>query len=135
MFVKGILKYERKTYPKLYELDNVEYLRNTKDKIFFIQSEDDQMVPYSSALQIVEELNNPNIKTLKYSGRKHTPTYTDESVKYMNDVFSNFNNLIKTKKIKTDEDKINYFKNVSLEKLTKQDQKLFDEIAKFITND
>lgn len=135
MFVKGILKYEHKTYPNLYDLDNVEYLRNTKDKIFFIQSEDDQMVPYSSALGIVEGLNNPNIKTLKFTGRKHNPNYTDESVKYMNDVFSNFNSLVKNKKIKTDEDKINYFKNISLERLTKQDQKLFDEIAKFIMND
>ena len=135
MFVKGILKYEHKMYPKLYDLDNVEYLRNTKDKIFFIQSEGDQMVPYSSALGIVEGLNNANIKTLKFTGRKHNPNYIDESVKYMNDVFSNFNNLVKTKKIKTDEDKINYFKNISLERLTKQDQKLFDEIAKFIVND
>ena len=132
MFVKGICKYERKQYPKLYDLDNVKYLRNTKDKIFFIQSEDDQMVPYETSLKVVEEINNPNIKTLRMKGRKHNPTYLDSSVKYMNDVFSKFNTLLKEKKIKTKEDRINYFKDVSLEKLVEQDAKIFDEIAKYI---
>ena len=132
MFVKGICKYERKQYPSLYDLDNVEYLRNTKDKLFFIQSEDDQMVPYETSLKIVEEINNPNIKTLRMKGRKHNPTYLDSSVKYMNDVFSKFNALVREKKIKTKEDRINYFKDVSLEKLVEQDAEIFDEIAKYI---
>ena len=36
------------------------------------------------------------------------------------------------KKIKTDEDRINYFKDVSLAKLVEQDEQLFDEIVDFI---
>ena len=40
--------------------------------------------------------------------------------------------LLKQKKIKTNEDKINYFKDVSLSKLTEQDEDLFDQISSFI---
>lgn len=130
--IKGILRYEKKMGGNLFELDNLEYLKNTKDSIFFIQSIDDQMVAYESALKIVEEINNPNIKILKMSGRKHNPTYTDNAVKYMNEVFSKFNLLVKEKKIKTKEDRLNYFKDISLEKLVKQDSNLFSEIVKFI---
>ena len=36
------------------------------------------------------------------------------------------------KKIKTNEDKINYFKDVSLTKLTAQDEKVFNKIKVFI---
>jgi dipeptidyl aminopeptidase/acylaminoacyl peptidase len=127
-----INKYELKTVPEYAQIDNFEYLKNTKDRLLVIQSEDDTIVPYRAALKIVEDANNPMIKTIKVNGRKHNPNYTDEAVKYMTETFRQFGELIKTKKIKTDEDKINYFKNVSLEKLTEQDLKMFDEIFKFI---
>ena len=130
--VRGILRYEKKVGKELHLLDNLDYLKTTKDNIFYIQSEDDGMIPYSTALMLAEEMNNPNIKTLKVSGRKHNPNYTDEAVQYMNDVFANFNYKVKNKQIKTNEDRINYFKDVSLEKLVAQDQKMLDEIAEFI---
>ena len=50
----------------------------------------------------------------------------------MDDVFGKYYVLIKDKKIVTDEDKIAYFKDVSLAKLVEQDEKLFDEIIAFI---
>ena len=132
--LKGILRYEKKMGGNLYNLDNIEFLKTTKDRIFYIQSEDDQMVPYETALKVVEDINNPSIKTLKMSGRKHNPSYTDSATQYMNEVFGNFYNEVANKNIKTKEDRINYFKDVSLEKLVEQDAKMFDEIAKFINN-
>ena len=50
----------------------------------------------------------------------------------MNDVFGKYYALINEKKITTDEDKIAYFKDVSLAKLTEQDEQLFDEMVDFI---
>ena len=130
--VKRILSYERKIEPNKSPLDNIEYLKTTKDRLFMIQSEDDQMIPYNVSLKVVEEMNNPNIKTLKYVGRKHNPNYTDDAINYMNEVFGQYYYLIKQKKLKTDAEKIEYFKDVSLARLTKQDEKLFDEIQEFI---
>ena len=129
---KGIGKYENKVYPEYKDLDNVEFLKTTDDDIFFIQSEDDGVVPYRIALQVVESIDNPHIKTLKMSGRKHNPNYTDAAVTYMNEVFGNFYALIREKKIKTDQDKIDYFKDISIADLTAQDEKLFDQISEFI---
>ena len=131
-FVKGILRYEKKMAKDLIALDNIAYLKSTNDKVFFIQSEDDRMIPFSTAYKVLEEINNPSIKLKSYVNRKHNPNYTEAAVQYMNDVFGEFYTKIKDKTIKTAEDRINYFKDVSLEKLVEQDSKLFDEVAKFI---
>ena len=131
-FVKHILKYEDKLYPEYKNLSNIDYLKNTTDDVFYIQSEDDTMVPYRIGLEVVESIDNPHIKKLKMSNRKHNPNYTDAAVKYMNEVFGNYYFLLKQKKLKTNEDKINYFKDVSLAKLVEQDEDLFDQIAAFI---
>ena len=111
---------------------NPEYLKTTTDDVFVIQSTDDQMVPYEMSLKIIEGIDNPHIKTKRYEGRKHNPNYTDAAVAYMNDVFGQYYALIKDKKIVTDEDKIAYFKDVSLAKLVEQDEQLFDEMVDFI---
>ena len=133
-FVKHILKYENKLYPEYKELNNIDYLNKTTDDIFFIQSDDDTMVPYRIALEAAESIDNPHIKKLKMSNRKHNPNYTDSAISYMNEVFGNYYYLLKQKKIKTNEDKINYFKDVSLSKLVEQDETLFDQIALFLNN-
>lgn len=130
--VSRIMKYERKTVPQYAEIDNTTYLKETKDNLFFIHSEDDPMVPYSISLEIVESINNPSIKIHKLKDRKHNPNYTDDAVKYLNDIFGEYYDLIDKKVIKTDEDKINYFKDVSIDRLTEQDEKIIDEIINFI---
>ena len=40
--------------------------------------------------------------------------------------------FLRKKKIKTDQQKIDYFKDVSLSKLVEQDEKMFDQIDEFI---
>ena len=130
-----ILSYERKVEPYYSSLDNVKYLSETTNKLFFIHSVNDQLVSYKSTIEVVESLNNPNIKTLTVNNRFHNPNYTDEAAKYLMDTFGKYNKLVKEKKIKTDEDRINFFKDVSLERLTEQDQKIFDQIVEFIDKD
>lgn len=129
---KQILKYERKKYPHYYDLDNVSFLKESKKKILFIHSLDDQMVPYKSSLAVVEKLNNENLITVSVDHREHNPNYTEKASKYLQEVFGKYNELIKEKKIKTDIDKINYFKDVSLADLVEQDQEIIEEIIDFI---
>ena len=131
-FVSRILKYEKKVEPELYKIDNIAYLKETSDKLLWIHSLDDGVVPCSISLKVVEEIANPCIQIIKVNNRKHNPNYTDNAFSYMNEVFGQYGYLIKNKKIKTGEDKINYFKDVSLAKLVEQDQEIFDKIYKFI---
>ena len=132
--LNGVLRYERKTYPNYYALDNIEYLKTTIDKLFFIHSDTDTMVPYAQSMKIVEEMNNPCIKTLLIKDRKHNPNYTDAAVEYMNNTFAIYYELIRNKEIKTDEDKVNYFKDKPLAKLVEQDEEVFDQIKEFLNN-
>lgn len=127
-----INKYEKGFLPSYSGINNIEYLKTTKDKLFFIHSTDDQMVPYNISTKVVEEINNPHIKVVTVNHRKHNPNYTPDAVNYMNEIFGKYQNLINNKIIKTDEEKINYFKDVSLARLTAQDEKMFDEIVTFI---
>ena len=131
-FSSRILKYEKKVYPEYYDLKNIDYLKTTDDDLFFIQSEDDSMIPYSVSLKVVEEIDNKNIRTLKVQNRKHNPNYSDTAINYMNEVFDGYYSLLRQKKLKTDAEKINYFKDVSLSKLVEQDEEMFDQIAAFI---
>ena len=127
-----LMKYEQKVAKEYNIIDVPKYLCNTTDNILFIQSVDDPMVPYETSLKIAEETSNPHIKTIKMEGRKHNPNYTEEAVQYMNQVFGAFNRRVMDKKITADEERIAYFKDVSIAKLTEQDQKLFDQIFAFI---
>ena len=129
---RHLMRYERKVDREVFDIDIPEYLKTTTDDVFVIQSTDDQMVPYNMSLKVIEQIDNPHIKTKRYENRKHNPNYTDSAVAYMNDVFGKYYALIREKKITTDEDKIAYFKDVSLAKLTEQDEQLFDEMVDFI---
>ena len=127
-----LMRYEQKVAKEYQRIDLIKYLETAEDNILFIQSIDDEMVPYETSLKIAEEVNNPHIKTIKMEGRKHNPNYTEEAVQYMNQVFGAFNRRVMDKKIANDDERIAYFKDVSIARLTEQDQKLFDQIFDFI---
>ena len=90
------------------------------------------MVPYSTALKVVEDIDNPHIKTLRVTGKKHNPNYSLEAVQYMNEVFGKYYALINKKEIRTDEERVAYFKDVSLDKLVEQDKDIIKAICDFI---
>ena len=127
-----VLHFEKKIEPKYYGIDNISYLKTTKDEILYIQSIDDQMVPYDIGLQVVESIDNPNIKTIKETNKKHNPNYSESAIQYMDKVFGEYNRLVKEKKIKTDDDRIEYFKDVSLPRLVEQDPVIIKAIVDFI---
>ena len=127
-----VLKYERKVEKEYDKIDLPKYLGSTEDNILFIQSTDDPMVPYETSLKVAEEAYNPHIQTIKYNNRKHNPNYTESAISYMNEVFGAFTRQLNDKKISNDEERIAYFKDVSIDRLTEQDEKLFDLIKQFI---
>lgn len=129
---KRILSIEKKADSKYFGIDNLNYLKNTTDKLLFIHSQDDQMVSFDNSLKIVKEINNPNIQTIIENGKKHNPNYTLESVNYMNEVFGVYNQLVKEKKLKTFEDKQKYMEDKSAIKMTEQDEKIISSIINFI---
>lgn len=128
----SILRYESHFENQFNEDEIFNFLNNTKKELLFIQSIDDNIVPYEASLKPVEEVDNKNIKTLKVYGKKHNPNYSLEAVEYMEETFKIYHSKLKRKMIKTDEEKINFFKDVSLNKLTEQDPQIIREIINFI---
>lgn len=127
-----VLKYERKVGKAYDKIDLPKYLGNIDKDILFISSVDDPMVPYETSLKIAEDTHNPHIQIIKMEGRKHNPNYTEAAVNYMAEVFGDFNRRVMDKKITSDEERIAYFKDASIARLTEQDQTLFDQIVAFI---
>ena len=127
-----ILKYEQNVEKEYYALDNLSYLSNTKDDILFIQSKDDAVVPYEIALGKLSNISNSHLKTITLEDRKHNPNYSKSAIEYMNKVFVEYNYLLKKKKIKADSEKIEFFKDKSIQKMTEQDEKIIKSIVSFI---
>ena len=131
LIAKMVARFERRQDKVSGRLDNKEFLKHTTDKILFIQSKDDQMVPYSVGLGEVLTYDNENIECLSVEGKKHNPTYSYDAINYMNEVFSEYNQLIKNNTLDTLEKRQEYMKDKSISKMTEPDMEIMDKIIAF----
>ncbi len=130
--VSRVLKYEQKIEPDYFGIDNIEYLKNTDNKLLFIHSKDDHMVGFDGSFGIVKTINNDNISLIELEDKRHNPDYTKDAVDYMTECFADYYALIKNKTLKTVEDRINFFKQKSIERMTALDMEIFGKILDFI---
>ena len=127
-----LCRYEKKTLPQYSKIDVLNYLKTTDDDLLFFHSVDDPMVKYSISMKVVEQIDNSHIETVKYLNKKHNPQYTEAALEYMNEVFGKYNRLSASKNITSDEERIAYFKDVSLDRVTELDEKVMGKILAFI---
>ena len=127
-----LVRYEKKTLPQYSKIDVLNYLKTTDDDLLFFHSVDDPMVKYSISMKVVEQIDNSHIETVKYLNKKHNPQYTEAALEYMNEVFGKYNRLSASKNITSDEERIAYFKDVSLDRVTELDEKVMGKIIAFI---
>lgn len=123
-----IAKYERDIIPEYAHLNNETFLFKTDKKILFIHSKDDPMVRYKDSTKIVKSLKNNHLSFEITNGYYHNPNYSLEAVNYMREVFGRYAKLLKEDALKTEEDKKNYFSDVSLDKLTEQSEEIWEKI-------
>ena len=131
--VKKIARYEESLDDLYGKIDNLAYLKSTTDKIMYIHSKDDNNVLFKYGLGLLENINNPNITKVIVDNKLHNPTYTVEAIKYMNDAFASYTNLVKKKKLISLEEKKEYMSRFSALKMTEQDQEIIDMITNFIS--
>ena len=127
-----VVKFESNNVPEYANIDNITYLKNTEDKLFFIHSDDDPMVDIDTSFNIVKNMNNPNIKLLLEKGKKHNPNYTKEAVEFMNKTINNYSKLVMKNKLDTLEKRKEYFKDKTAWMMTEQDEHVWKEIIDFI---
>ena len=129
---KKIMKYEQKLLPDYASVDVKAFIKNTNINILFIQSKDDVICPFKNGLELAMSYHNPKVIPLIEDNKNHNPNYTIEAVNYMNSSITQYRELIKKHKLKTTEERFEYFKNISAMDMTTQDKKVWDEIFKFL---
>jgi hypothetical protein len=65
-------------------------------------------------------------------GKKHNPTYSYDAINYMNEVFYEYNQLIKNKTLDTLEKRQEYMKDKSIQKMTEPDMEVMNKIISFL---
>ena len=123
---------ERKTDREIACADNAKYLKTTTDRLLFIASRDDPMVPYSIGAGLAQTLGNDNLSFLTVDGRKHNPNYTPEALAFMQESFGTFNRLVAEGKLQTLEEKRAFFADRPAAKMTVQDDAVMGEVVRFI---
>lgn len=131
---KKIAKYEAKFFPEYDFGSNLGLLSQSEDKILFIQSTDDPIVKYGDATKNVMGMHNPNFSFVIENNKKHNPHYSMDATKYMSDVIGHYSKGIKNKTLDTIEKRKDYFKDVSLERLTNQDEEVWAKIFAHLVN-
>ena len=127
-----IAHYEKKLHEDLASLNNRNYLKNTTDKLLFIQSEDDKLVSYKLNTKEVMKLNNKNLSFIIEKDKNHNPNYTVEAVKLKDQVINDYMTKVNNKVLKTKEERIDYFKDINIDDLTVQDERIISKIINFI---
>jgi len=123
---------ERKNDPAIARADNGKYLKHTTDRLLFIASEDDPMVPFSIGAGLAQTLGNDKLEFLVEQNKKHNPTYTAEALAFMQASFGEFAQKVNDGTLKTLEGKQAFFADRPAAKMTAQDPHVMDAVVKFI---
>ena len=123
---------ERKNDPAIACADNGKHLKTTTDRLLFVASEDDPMVPFSIGAGLAQTLGNDKLEFLVEQNKKHNPTYTAEALAFMQASFGEFAQKVNDGTLKTLEDKQAFFADRPAAKMTAQDPHVMDAVVKFI---
>lgn len=134
-FFSGIMKGYRKTIMRLEQDSNpefvgynaVETINKSSARVLLIYSEDDKMVKRNHYDILKAGLSDKdNVEFMLVSGKGHNPNYTKEAVKLLTD-FSNARSKF-AKKPHTDEEKQAFVSSFDWDKITEQDEAVWNEI-------
>ena len=107
-------------------------LKTTSDRLLFVASKDDPMVPFSIGAGLAQTLGNDKLEFLIEQNKKHNPTYTAEALAFMQESFGEFAKKVNDGTLKTLEDMQAFFADRPAAKMTAQDPHVMDRVVAFI---
>ena len=128
VFARKIAKFERDNLPEYASINNEQFLFKTDKHIMMIHSKDDKLVSYKNAAKIVESYKNPHLKFVIVNGYNHNPHYSHDSVIYYNKALEGYKKLLKKYGYSDLERRKEYFSNISIEKMTNQNEEVWSQI-------
>lgn len=126
-----IEKYE-KQISEYNSINNYEYLKHTSDDILFIHSLDDPTVKYKVCIKKLTKLDNTHLSFYIVNHKHHNPLYTEEAVKYKDEIIDTYFDKLRKNKFKSLEERKEYFKDVNIDDLTAKDEIVINKISNFI---
>lgn len=127
---KDLYSLEAKVNPNYYAYNAIDTLSKTEARALIIHSEDDPIVGFDKNFgKLLGALSGRSrISFLSVNGKRHSPNYTFEAVKYKDEYFAELNTMRKKKKFKTDEQRKAFADSYDWRKMTEQDEKLWQII-------
>jgi len=133
-FRRSLMAFERRANADYASSSSIDALKDTDAKVLLIHSKDDSMVPIGSGLEYVRSrIDNPEVSYLVVEGKYHNPNYTTDAVLYMGRVFSEYNEKMKRKELKSLKDKQEFMNGKDFWRMTEQDEEIWGRIFDFIS--
>lgn len=127
-----LARYERKLDKEYGNINNKKYLETTTDDLLIIQSNDDPTISYKYNFLRMVKIKNNHLNFVTVHDKKHNPSYTVESVNYKNKIIDTYMDRLNKNEFKSIEERKEYFKDVSIDKLTTQDKDFYKLITDYI---
>ena len=109
---------------------SVDSLGNSKAKILLVYSDNDKLVSKAAHFDVLQAAlgNKDNVRLLLVPNKGHNPNYTEDAVKYLGEYTSAVTK--QQKKLKTDAEKKAFRDSWDWERMTAQDEAVWEEIYK-----
>ena len=131
---EAVLTLEKQSNPVFANFNSIESLTISKAKALLIYSEDDQLCKNRHYHMLKNALSaRENTKFICVSEKSHNPNYTKEAVKYLNEFGAARAKLARNKK-STAEDKAKFVASYDWNRMTEQDESVWQEIFEHLDN-
>lgn len=135
-YQKDIFQVEESINPSFVHHNALKTLSKTTAKVLLIYSEDDKMVKKEIHYDALKEKldGKENIHFLLEKNKGHSPNYTEDAVKYKDAFVETLNKKVKKKELETTQQKQQFIQSFDWERMTKQDEKVWDTIFNHLDN-
>ena len=134
LYRKAIYKTELDKFPEYAEFDGRVTLASTETKALIIHSRDDNTCHYKKHCGKLKKAlrGRDNVEFLTLDGKGHNPNYTEDAVRYKDAFSADAKAKIKAGELDTDGKKAAFIKSYDWERITRQDDAVWNKIVEFI---
>ena len=129
----AVMELEKASNPDYVDFDAVETLKNTESKILLIYSDNDPIVRRDNFDVLKSSLDSrKNIEFILENNKSHNPNYTSDAVGYLGEYTISVKKKNFRKVLRTDEQKKEFVDSFDWNRMTAQDEKVWQKIFKFL---
>jgi len=129
---KRLYEKEKKANPDMIDKDAISALKSTDAKVLVLHSRDDKVVSFEKQFMVMKEAlsDQKNIVFYEVDEKGHNPNYTKDAVAYKDAFFTEYQQVVKKKQLKTEEQKKAFIARYDWNRMTEQDEKIWELIFK-----